>query len=199
MLYHLGAPKAPTSPCHTKERVSSQGHTSRRPAYIQIKAFDIALYRFPHIQTYICGSKLSRVERCWQACPFSRDHGAVSLLTFHQGELGSIPSQDTLKIFASGNHAGRGLWFVGFLRDPPFLPPLQSGTAPLSPHFTLIGSQDLGTLAQSKLLQTCEPRLYCAPRFAKKPSHQHPSPKIVLSTESSAPSSEGRVSSTTRH
>ncbi|KAJ8893596.1 hypothetical protein PR048_006196 [Dryococelus australis] len=31
----------------------------------------------------------------------------------------------------------------GFSRDLPFLFPLQSGTAPFSPHFTLIGSQDL--------------------------------------------------------
>ncbi|KAJ8891111.1 hypothetical protein PR048_010621 [Dryococelus australis] len=44
---------------------------------------------------------------------------------------------------ASGNRAGRRLCSAGFLGGLPFPPPLHSGAAPLSPHFTLVGSQDL--------------------------------------------------------
>ncbi|KAJ8871810.1 hypothetical protein PR048_028150 [Dryococelus australis] len=43
----------------------------------------------------------------------------------------------SLRIFASGNRDGRCRWSAGFL------PPLHSGAAPFSFHFTLIGSQDL--------------------------------------------------------
>ncbi|KAJ8890508.1 hypothetical protein PR048_010017 [Dryococelus australis] len=47
------------------------------------------------------------------------------------------------RIFASGNRARLSSWLVGFLGDLPFPPPLHSGAAPYSPHFTLIDSQDL--------------------------------------------------------
>ncbi|KAJ8878864.1 hypothetical protein PR048_019453 [Dryococelus australis] len=45
----------------------------------------------------------------------------------------------------SGNitSAGGCRWSVGFLGDLPFPPPVHSGLAPYSPHFTLIGSEDL--------------------------------------------------------
>ncbi|KAJ8878657.1 hypothetical protein PR048_019240 [Dryococelus australis] len=49
----------------------------------------------------------------------------------------------SLRIFASGNRAGRCRWSAGFLRDLPCPPPLYSGAAPSSPHFALIGSQDV--------------------------------------------------------
>ncbi|KAJ8897553.1 hypothetical protein PR048_002902 [Dryococelus australis] len=49
----------------------------------------------------------------------------------------------SLRIFVSGNRAGRCRWSLGFLGDLPFRPPLHSSAAPFSPHFTLIGSQDL--------------------------------------------------------
>ncbi|KAJ8897077.1 hypothetical protein PR048_002423 [Dryococelus australis] len=49
----------------------------------------------------------------------------------------------SLLIFASGTHTGQFLWSAGYLEDIPFPPPLHSSTAPYSPHFTLIGSQDL--------------------------------------------------------
>ncbi|KAJ8871171.1 hypothetical protein PR048_027477 [Dryococelus australis] len=42
---------------------------------------------------------------------------------------------ESLRVFASGNHAGRYRWSAGFLGDLP--------GAPFSPHFTLTGSQDL--------------------------------------------------------
>ncbi|KAJ8881488.1 hypothetical protein PR048_017969 [Dryococelus australis] len=45
--------------------------------------------------------------------------------------------------FTSGNHTGRFLWSAGLLGDLLFPPPLQSGAAPFSPQFTLIGCQDL--------------------------------------------------------
>ncbi|KAJ8877721.1 hypothetical protein PR048_022176 [Dryococelus australis] len=43
----------------------------------------------------------------------------------------------------SGNRAGRYRWSAGLLGDLPFHPPLHYGTAPYSPHFTLIVFQDL--------------------------------------------------------
>ncbi|KAJ8890616.1 hypothetical protein PR048_010125 [Dryococelus australis] len=54
----------------------------------------------------------------------------VRLLASHQGEPGSLPD------IACGKRAGRRRWSEGFLRNLQF-PPLHS------PHFTLIGSQDL--------------------------------------------------------
>ncbi|KAJ8871097.1 hypothetical protein PR048_027401 [Dryococelus australis] len=45
--------------------------------------------------------------------------------------------------FASGNHAGRCRWSVGFLGDLPFILSLRSGAASYSHRFTLFGSQDL--------------------------------------------------------
>ncbi|KAJ8896818.1 hypothetical protein PR048_002164 [Dryococelus australis] len=47
------------------------------------------------------------------------------------------------QIFASGNRVVRYRWSTGYLRDIPFPLPLHSGTAQFSPHFTLIGSQDV--------------------------------------------------------
>ncbi|KAJ8878723.1 hypothetical protein PR048_019309 [Dryococelus australis] len=49
----------------------------------------------------------------------------------------------SLRIFASGNRTRRYRWYAGFVGDLPFSPPLHSGTAPFSPHFTHIGSQNL--------------------------------------------------------
>ncbi|KAJ8894980.1 hypothetical protein PR048_000288 [Dryococelus australis] len=54
-------------------------------------------------------------------------------------------------IFACGNHAGRCHWSAGFLGNLPFPLPLHSGDASLSPHFTLIGSQDLGVKSRPNL------------------------------------------------
>ncbi|KAJ8874387.1 hypothetical protein PR048_025236, partial [Dryococelus australis] len=48
----------------------------------------------------------------------------------------------SLWIFTSGNRAGRCRWSADFLVDLPLPPPLYSGAAPCSPHFTLIGSED---------------------------------------------------------
>ncbi|KAJ8885716.1 hypothetical protein PR048_011914 [Dryococelus australis] len=57
----------------------------------------------------------------------------------------------SLRIFASGNRAGRCLLSAGFLRDLQFPPPLHSGAVPYTPHFTLIGFQDLAVKIHSKL------------------------------------------------
>ncbi|KAJ8891000.1 hypothetical protein PR048_010509 [Dryococelus australis] len=46
-------------------------------------------------------------------------------------------------IFACGNHAERSHLSAGFHGDLSFPPPFHSGATPYSPHFTLIGSQDL--------------------------------------------------------
>ncbi|KAJ8876367.1 hypothetical protein PR048_020812 [Dryococelus australis] len=47
------------------------------------------------------------------------------------------------QIVACWNRPGRCSWSAGFRGDLPFLPPLHSGAAPFSHHFTLIGSQYL--------------------------------------------------------
>ncbi|KAJ8883021.1 hypothetical protein PR048_014860 [Dryococelus australis] len=62
----------------------------------------------------------------------------VTLLASHQGEPGSIP-----RIFARGNRAGRCSWSAGFHEDLSLPLPLRFGAALCSPHFTIIGSQDL--------------------------------------------------------
>ncbi|KAJ8883912.1 hypothetical protein PR048_015767 [Dryococelus australis] len=46
------------------------------------------------------------------------------------------------RTFACWNRAGRCRWSAGFLDDLPFPPPFHSGTAPYSPRFTHVGSQD---------------------------------------------------------
>ncbi|KAJ8895395.1 hypothetical protein PR048_000727 [Dryococelus australis] len=58
----------------------------------------------------------------------------------------------SLRIFASGNRAGRCRWSAGFLGDFPFSPPFNSSTVPYSPHFTLIASQDLDVKSQPNSL-----------------------------------------------
>ncbi|KAJ8878560.1 hypothetical protein PR048_019138 [Dryococelus australis] len=58
----------------------------------------------------------------------------------HQAEECSIPGRVAP---ARGNLTGRHHWSASLLRDLPFIPPLRSGAAPYSPHFTLIGSRDL--------------------------------------------------------
>ncbi|KAJ8873834.1 hypothetical protein PR048_024670 [Dryococelus australis] len=53
-----------------------------------------------------------------------------------------IPAE-SIPIFARGNSAGRCDWVSGFSRGSPVSPPLHSGAAPYSSHFTLIDSQDV--------------------------------------------------------
>ncbi|KAJ8883122.1 hypothetical protein PR048_014962 [Dryococelus australis] len=53
-----------------------------------------------------------------------------------QFPTGSLPD------FRTRNRVGRCHWSADFLGDLQFPPPLQSGAAPCSPRFTLIGSQD---------------------------------------------------------
>ncbi|KAJ8874040.1 hypothetical protein PR048_024880 [Dryococelus australis] len=57
----------------------------------------------------------------------------------------------SLRIFASGNSAGRCHWLAGFLGDFPFSLPLHYGAAPSSSHFTLIGFQDLAVKSNPNL------------------------------------------------
>ncbi|KAJ8871525.1 hypothetical protein PR048_027847 [Dryococelus australis] len=73
-------------------------------------------------------------EQQWTLCK------AINLLASHQGERGSIHRQGHSQIFANGNRAGRRHCSAGFLG---ISRPCISGAAPFSPHFTLIGSQDL--------------------------------------------------------
>ncbi|KAJ8897253.1 hypothetical protein PR048_002599 [Dryococelus australis] len=74
------------------------------------------------------------------------------------------------RIFASGNRVGRCRWSAVFLGDLSFPPPFHSHTAPFSPHFALIGSQDLAkkhraNVSKGKIevqhppgIQPCSPR-----------------------------------------
>ncbi|KAJ8870996.1 hypothetical protein PR048_027299 [Dryococelus australis] len=51
----------------------------------------------------------------------------------------------------SGNRAGRCRWSAGFLGDIPFSPLFHYGSAPYSPRFTLIGSQDFAVESRQNL------------------------------------------------
>ncbi|KAJ8876774.1 hypothetical protein PR048_021221 [Dryococelus australis] len=60
----------------------------------------------------------------------------------------------SLLIFASGNRTGRCRWSVDFLEEPSFPPPFHSSPALFSPHFTLIGYQDIAVNSQHSKLST---------------------------------------------
>ncbi|KAJ8874591.1 hypothetical protein PR048_025457 [Dryococelus australis] len=59
------------------------------------------------------------------------------------------PRPGHFRIFASGNRVGCCNCSAGFLGDLMFPTPLHFGVVPLSPHFSLIGSQDLPWLHYS--------------------------------------------------
>ncbi|KAJ8870569.1 hypothetical protein PR048_029592 [Dryococelus australis] len=99
----------------------------------------------------LCNRALNKQYLSHQYSPLhdhqSWRHGgrAVSLLASHQREPVFNPRPGLSRIFARGNRAGQ--WSVGLLEDLPLTPPLHSGAAPYSPHFTLICSQDLDVTA----------------------------------------------------
>ncbi|KAJ8893218.1 hypothetical protein PR048_005804 [Dryococelus australis] len=64
----------------------------------------------------------------------------VRLLVLQHGEPGLIPGRVTPRIFANVEQCRQVGGFPGDLHFPS---PLHLGAAPFSPHFTLIGSQDL--------------------------------------------------------
>ncbi|KAJ8886053.1 hypothetical protein PR048_012259 [Dryococelus australis] len=88
-------------------------------------------------------SKLSALRYDW---PFS-DHGA----SLCSGYTTRLPPSRTVfvsqrgrsRIFECGYRTRRCRWSAGFSRALPFPSPLHSSTAPFSPHFTLVSSQDL--------------------------------------------------------
>ncbi|KAJ8872508.1 hypothetical protein PR048_026114 [Dryococelus australis] len=69
-----------------------------------------------------CSPDLSPIERLWDN--LKREANRVQ-----------SPAV-SLRIFASGNRAGRCRWSAGFLGDIPFPPPFHFGAAPFSPRFT---------------------------------------------------------------
>ncbi|KAJ8897770.1 hypothetical protein PR048_003120 [Dryococelus australis] len=73
------------------------------------------------------------------------DRGGIVVrqLAFHIYEPGAITGRVIPGYSLRGNRAGRCHWSTGFLGDLPFYSPLHYGTAPYSPRFTVIGSQDL--------------------------------------------------------
>ncbi|KAJ8888187.1 hypothetical protein PR048_007674 [Dryococelus australis] len=83
-----------------------------------------------------------------QECICRARRVAVNVLT-HQAPCRAFRSPNPLPLLPvlgfsqNGNRAGRCRWSAGFLGDLPFPPPLHFGAQPYSPHFTLIGSQDL--------------------------------------------------------
>ncbi|KAJ8878693.1 hypothetical protein PR048_019278 [Dryococelus australis] len=64
------------------------------------------------------------------------------LTTEHYTWLNNVKNLGRSQIFVCGNRARRSHWSEGFLGDLPFPPPSHSGSAPYSPRFTFIGSQD---------------------------------------------------------
>ncbi|KAJ8895308.1 hypothetical protein PR048_000633 [Dryococelus australis] len=99
-----------------------------------------------------------------------------------------------LLIFASGSRAGRCHWSAGFLGDLPFPLPLHSGAAPFSPHFALVGSQELvlnGSPNFSTLLIICVIDFHFAVQGVSRTWHEslppcsypaHSIPAVILSS-----------------
>ncbi|KAJ8890529.1 hypothetical protein PR048_010038 [Dryococelus australis] len=87
-----------------------------------------------HARLRVPGSELC--DKSQHKGNFSRGK-PPSLLIVIQPEFHHIINQD------GGNRAGRCRWLADFLGDLPFPSPLHSRATPFSPHFTLIGSQDL--------------------------------------------------------
>ncbi|KAJ8875990.1 hypothetical protein PR048_023898 [Dryococelus australis] len=85
----------------------------------------------PHVREFSQGSSVSPTIIYIYICLSHNRYRQA------QGLAGS------LRIFANGNCAGQCRRFVSFLGDLLLPSPLHSGAAPYSPHFTLIGSQDL--------------------------------------------------------
>ncbi|KAJ8892059.1 hypothetical protein PR048_004633 [Dryococelus australis] len=84
----------------------------------------------------------SRRENLGEPVRGGWSHGALVVRLLAKANRVQSPA-GSLRIFASGNRAGRCHWLAYFLGDlsPPFF--FHSGAAPYSPHFTLIGSQYL--------------------------------------------------------
>ncbi|KAJ8873763.1 hypothetical protein PR048_024597 [Dryococelus australis] len=91
----------------------------------------------------------------------------------------------SLRIFASGDRAGRCRWSADFLGDLPFVPPLHCGAAPFSPYLTHVGSQDLVVKSRpnlstqvnltrvSKQLRTCKRSAQIAMQTATRRVSNH--------------------------
>ncbi|KAJ8866569.1 hypothetical protein PR048_032428 [Dryococelus australis] len=70
-------------------------------------------------------------------------HLNTLLLASHQGELDLIPSQVTPRFSQMGIVPDDSVSQRVLSENSRFSPPFHSGAAPFSPHFTLVGSQDL--------------------------------------------------------
>ncbi|KAJ8868895.1 hypothetical protein PR048_030436 [Dryococelus australis] len=94
---------------------------------------------------YILRYSAVRCKESWEKTATrgeSRGGIVVRLLASHLGEPGSIPGGVAHGFF--GNHARRCRWSAGILGYLLLPPSFHSNTPPpYSPHFTLIGSQDL--------------------------------------------------------
>ncbi|KAJ8867518.1 hypothetical protein PR048_031320 [Dryococelus australis] len=88
-------------------------------------------------------------------------------LASHQDEPGSIPGRVTPRIFACGDHAGRCLWWAGFLGDLPFPPPFHSGAAPRS-HQPHSSAYNTSMLTHSDPVYTI---VYITHRWTHMPRH----------------------------
>ncbi|KAJ8873417.1 hypothetical protein PR048_024233 [Dryococelus australis] len=95
------------------------------------------------------GSMVERYKVCWEhGGEIKIRYKMVRLLVSHQNESGSIPGRVTPD--CRKWESSRTIPLVGgFSRRSPVSPPLHSDAAPFSPHYTLIGSQDLVMIHQN--------------------------------------------------
>ncbi|KAJ8878035.1 hypothetical protein PR048_022498 [Dryococelus australis] len=124
------------------------------PVYLATEYFSVATqtqgsFREPRTANQRKGTSTSREpsrDFAWAAVAERLHCSPPTKENQVRSPAGSLPD------FAIGNRAGRWRWFADFLGDLPFLPPLHSGAAPLSPNFTLNGSQDLVVKSSPDLL-----------------------------------------------
>ncbi|KAJ8893579.1 hypothetical protein PR048_006179 [Dryococelus australis] len=112
-------------------------------SYLDVCKFvPVALYLF-----WLCWYAL--LQQCLRLFENLKFDGGAHVLTRH-GQHYSMPRGTGFnlwtgrsRIFTSGNRFGLCRWSADFLWDFQIPPFLHSSIAPFSPHFTLIGSQDL--------------------------------------------------------
>ncbi|KAJ8881157.1 hypothetical protein PR048_017630 [Dryococelus australis] len=109
-----------------------------------------------------------------------RDHNSPLEPRWCSGQTTRLPPRRTgfnsrrggSRIFACGNRAGQCRWSTGFLGDLPFLPTLHSGSAPYSPHFTLIGCQGDILFRSTKTVETRPLALLLGTQEQRQMMHQ---------------------------
>ncbi|KAJ8894342.1 hypothetical protein PR048_006968 [Dryococelus australis] len=128
----------------------------RSPREIISRPAVVPLQNFPRLV-----SRELHGDTLQQLLPAASNDRAVSTCTLYAASMQKEPANrfkspaGSLRIFLSGNPAGRCRWSAAFLRGLPFPPPLRSGSAPYSPDFTLIGSQEIAVEQPISLHSLC--------------------------------------------